>query len=241
MAGYKAAGTPYIKPTFIPNAPYKTLGNSAKFEIAIDESVLDIKNYQGGGGLEESFREVNKATINIEAKDLKAENIALAVLGSLSQVTSKTITDQEHAIEPGAYIDLDGIGQKNIVIKNNVSGDPLLEGIDYEIKRGGVVISDNPVTELQTPALISYATSDSQKVEAILRAGAEFSIIFDGINEITQKGFKANIFRVKLGASLIPFINGDDTGTLTISGDILRDSSKSGVGISKFYKVDYEK
>ena len=69
-------------------------------------------------------------------------------------------------------------------------------------------------------------------------AGQEYEIYFNGLNE-AQSGSLVEIrmYRVKFSpAQGLSFI-GDEFGELTTEFEILSDTSKSGVGISKFMKV----
>ena len=65
----------------------------------------------------------------------------------------------------------------------------------------------------------------------------ESDLKFDGINERTGNPWTARFFKVNWAPSDGLELIGDDFATFTITGEILRDESRVGVGDSQFFEL----
>lgn len=123
----------------------------------------------------------------------------------------------------------------------NMGATALTEGDDYEIRPGGVLILET--ADLADGAIIgvSYTKQAVDVVEAITDAGKEYEMIFDGLNEARSgKRTRVRVHRVKVGAATDLGLIGDEYAALEVTGKILKDASKTGAGVSQYFKVDIE-
>lgn len=123
----------------------------------------------------------------------------------------------------------------------NMGATTLTVGDDYEIRPGGILILET--ADLADGAVIgvSYTKQAVDVVEAITDAGKEYEMIFDGLNEARSgKRTRVRVHRVKVGAATDLGLIGDEYAALEVTGKILKDASKTGAGISQYFKVDIE-
>ena len=75
-------------------------------------------------------------------------------------------------------------------------------------------------------------------MEALVEAGAEFALFFDGMNEAQSgKAVSVTLHRIKFSpVEDLPFI-GDEFAEVNMAFEVLRDTCKTGAGISQFMKV----
>lgn len=116
----------------------------------------------------------------------------------------------------------------------------LVAGTDYEVRGGGVYVLGSPTIagEVWT---VGYTKAATDVVQAITGSGKEYEMLFDGLNEARSgKRTRITAYRVKPGALQNFGLIGEDYAALEVSGEILQDSSKTGAGISKYFKVEFE-
>lgn len=116
----------------------------------------------------------------------------------------------------------------------------LVAGTDYEIRGGGVYVFSSATIagEVWT---VGYTKAATDVVQAITGSGKEYEMLFDGLNEARSgKRTRISAYRVKPGALQNFGLIGEDYAALEVSGEILQDSTKTGAGISKYFKVEFE-
>jgi hypothetical protein len=115
-----------------------------------------------------------------------------------------------------------------------------VEGEDYEQRAGGVLILEGR-TLAGMPYSVSYTRAGADVVEALVNSGQEFEMIFDGLNEARSgKRTKITAFRVKPGAAQNLGLIAEEYGELAVTAEVLQDSSRSGVGLSRYFRIQME-
>lgn len=116
--------------------------------------------------------------------------------------------------------------------------DAFVEGEDYEVKNGGVIILDGAIKEGDT-VFASYSALDSSEVETLLEMGEEYELYFDGLNEANSNlPHLVTCHRVKLSpTSELPLIS-EDYAQINITVDVLFDESIRGSQRSKYVKIE---
>ena len=86
--------------------------------------------------------------------------------------------------------------------------------------------------------LISYTSIAHESIEGLTTEGKEYELFFEGMNE-AKDGRSVNVWahRVKFGATDVLDLIKNDFSSMTIKGTLLRDNTKTGTGMSKFFKV----
>lgn len=114
----------------------------------------------------------------------------------------------------------------------------LVQDTDYTNTTSGVRIATAGAVTDGEPASIDYTSASGNVVEALTSSAQEYELVFEGLNEARSgKAVVVSIYRGKLGAAAqLPFI-GDDFGALEVTGKVLKDSSKTGAGVSQYFKV----
>ena len=230
-------GECFIAP-FAGGAAMRFLGEASKVELTIDEEKKTLKNYSTpGGGNADSVSLITGAQLVVTAHGFDAEALAMATFGEAGSITGASVTDEEHTAYLGGYLRAAaGVSLSSVSILNGAT--PLVEGTDFEVKGGGVRILPGAtnVADGET-VLMSYTHATSRTVEAILNAGKEYRMTFDGFNQANDNTpVVLDVWRVKNTPSSIGLVT-DDFGNIEFTFDLLKDDSKTGAGISKFFKL----
>jgi hypothetical protein len=223
-------GTPYIGGLDI--------GNTSQLSVAHSYEEKTLANYQGGGGNDDSFKRLTGVKITLAARNVSVATLEAAFGGTATAEVSGTVAAETHVAGlPGSYVSLDHLQDLSAALTIKVASDTLVEGTDYIRRRGGIVILEGGDITAGDELDFSYTRLDGQRIQALLYTALDRALVFDGINERTGKPWKAHFFNVSWApADSFEFI-GDDFATFTISGEVLRDEARIGVGESQFYEV----
>lgn len=109
---------------------------------------------------------------------------------------------------------------------------------DFTVSGSGLVlvagarITDGEVYE------IDYTKKAGDIVQALTNSAKEYEMVFEGLNEARSgKPVTLHVYRLKLGAAANLGFIGEDYGVLEMSGKVLKDTSKTGTGVSQYFKV----
>lgn len=114
----------------------------------------------------------------------------------------------------------------------------LVAATDYEVRGGGFFAISTIAGEIWT---VGYTKVAADKLEALTSSGKEYELVFDGLNEARSgKRTRVSAYRVKAGALANLALIGEDYGAAEVVGKLLKDTSKTGAGISQYFKVEIE-
>lgn len=220
------------------------VGNCSELTVSFEEdskSALDFTS--PGGGEANSLTRITQFTGNIKHLDISADNLALALRGAVEQVAAGgTVTDEAHADVVGGIADelvpfdfLPDLDQ-TVTAKNAETSSALVEGTDFEVTRTGIRLLGTSVGT--QGVLVSYTKSKQEIMQALVAAGQEFRLVFNGLNEAQSgKAVNITIHRVKFSpAQGLSFI-GDDFAEMDTGFNALSDGNITGDGVSKYMKV----
>ena len=88
------AGQIHIQP-YDKSAPLLPLGNVSEFTFSFEEDRKELKNYLGGGGNRNVISRVSGITASVVAHDFTADNISLALRGSVAAISTTAVVDEE--------------------------------------------------------------------------------------------------------------------------------------------------
>lgn len=217
------------------------VGNCSALSFAVSEDTKELKDYtQPGGGTYNEVKRISSVEASMTMHDLSPTNLARATYGTTSSVTSAAVVDEAHTVSgPGEYIPTTFLPSAIGAVKEGAT--TLIEGTDYEVRPSGIVVLAGGALTAGNTVLISYTKAGADVVQALVNSGKEYEMVFDGLNEARSgKRVRVTAYRVKIGAaSNLGFI-GDDYAALEVTGKLLKDTSKTGAGISQYFKVEIE-
>ena len=130
------------------------------------------------------------------------------------------------------------VGPTSVVVTDGTGVTTYTAGSDYEVRPAGIYILPGSTIADGTSILIDYDYGAGDVIEAITNSGKEWEMVFEGLNEArSDKPVVVDIYRLKFSpAQSVDFI-GDDYASLQLTGEALKDTSKTGAGISQYIKV----
>ncbi|MCK4517802.1 hypothetical protein KAT92_03440, partial [Candidatus Babeliales bacterium] len=212
-----------------------------QLDIAHNENKLKLPDHtQPGGGNRNIVSRIESVECAIKFYDFTPENMALALNASVSSVVGGSIVDEPHKAYADGFIptNFPGISAVNCQESSGGLGTDFTEGVDYEIHSGGILILSGYTGVEGADIFIDYDHVGIDIVEALIDSGKEYELFFDGINE-AQSGapHTMEVFKIKFSpAQTLTMISESDFVGLELTGELLIDTSKTGVGISKYYK-----
>lgn len=219
------------------------IGNCSELTVSFEEdskSALDFTS--PGGGEANSLTRITQFTGNIKHLDISADNLALALRGAVEKIPGGTVATDEPQAAVGIASELVPFSflpnmEEEITVKDAETSAPLVPGTDYEVTRTGIrILSGTSIGA--TGILATYTKADQEIMQALVSAGKEFRMVFNGLNEAQSgKAVNITIHRVKFSpAQGLSFI-GDDFAEMDTGFNALSDSTITGDAVSKYMKV----
>ncbi len=184
---------------------------------------------------------IDSVTGSMTAMDISAASLGPALRASVTTEMSGTVTDEVIAAS-GENNELLAFAfaldmTQTITVKDGADDTELSQGTDYELSPNGIVVIGGGAIDTDG-VKVSYTKAPQEIMEALVEAGAEFALFFDGMNEAqTGKAVSVTLHRIKFSpVEGLPFI-GDEFAEVSMAFEVLRDTGKTGAGISQFMKV----
>lgn len=243
MAAVKTAilsGTPYISPVGV-NAGVP-LGNTSKLTYAITTEKKELPNYQGGGGNDDSFERFKSGTVTLACRHVSLTTLTLALGAGAETVVSGAVADEPHdVVELGALIALDHLQDMSAVltVENEAGTTTYEEGVHYTRVRSGIIPTDGVAGGIAADDAInvSYTKAKHARFQALVNLIQENRLLFDGLNERSNKSWLGIFHRVKWGPAKSLDLIGDDFASFEIEGEILAYSGITQAGKSQFFEL----
>lgn len=238
---YIGKGTIYLK-ALKAGTGLMPVGNCSALEVSFEEDKKEQKDYTSvGGGNVNVVSRIDSVTGSMTAMDLSAESLAPALRAAIKNEAAGQVTDElvkgagnDGELLPFAFAPDHA---QPITVKNASDDSDLKEGTDYTLTANGLlVVGDGAITA--GGVKVSYSKAAQEILEAMVSAGEEFSLFFDGMNEAQSgKAVGVTLHKVKFSPLQgLPLI-GDEFAEIAMEFEVLRDSTKTGTGISQFMKV----
>lgn len=215
------------------------IGNCSMFEPSLKEDKQTLKDYtKPGGGSYTSIARIDTVTLKMRLHDLNKTNVARAVFGSDSTITGAVVVDEVVTCYKGGLTPLTHINPTALVVKNSAGTTTYVAGLDYEVKGGGIlVLAAGNITDAQS-AKLSYSFGDYNKIEGMTTGSVILDMHFEGLNEADSgKPVVGDFFRVMLSPTKAMSLLGDKLSDLEVEGEVLKDPTKTGVGISQYMRI----
>lgn len=225
------------------------VGNCSALNLSPQEDVKTLLNFtEPGGGTQNEVTRITGVELSYTFHDFSAANLARALRGAASSVAGGAVTGEEHAAYAGGFVKLAKIPDTgaSITVKDEATGSTTYEaGTDYEVRAGGIFIL--PGTSIPAPLAgaanitVDYTAVSSKKVQALVESDKQYEFVFAGLNEARSgKVAVIHCFRVNHGVMTQFAAIGQEHGAGEVSGKLMIDTTKSGVGTSKYFTVDLE-
>lgn len=214
------------------------VGNCSGLNLSVNEESKEVKDYtKPGGGTYNEVSRISSVEVSMTMIDLSPENLARALYGSTSAVTSAAVLDEVQTAYKGAFIPLNNIPDASVapIVTDSAGTTTYVAGTDYEVRSGGIFILTTGTIVDAASIKIDYTKAAANVIEALTTGAQEYELFFDGLNEARSgKSATIRIHRAKLGAAKQIGLIGNDFANLESSGKVLADTSKA-AGLSQYF------
>lgn len=218
--------------------PMQSIGGVAELVLNVEE---DTKKQQdlsrAGGGTRAQVKRIKSVNMKAKLQDLNAVNLARAVFGLHSEIAAATVVGEAVKAYEGGLIRLAHIAPTSVVVKKATV--VVTMAGNYEVRPEGLyIIEGAPGIADGDDLTVDYAYGGYDLIEAITTAAPILEMSYAGLNEAMEGASSTvDIFRVQTGATKALGLIDTDFATLDIEGEVLIDPAKSGVDISRFFRV----
>lgn len=215
------------------------VGDASQLQLSIETNALTLPQHsQAGGGNLDKITRVTALKVALTLSELSPANVAMAVQGAAAAVQSAAVSDEVHAgIVKGALVEF--LYQPDMAeVVSVVAGDDsaLTPGVDYELTPLGLI----PLTDaaVASGVKVGYQKIPVTAIELLSGISGMYELVFEGLNEanggIAQP---VKLYRVQFDPVASLDLITDDFGNIALTGEALVDSSKTGVGLSRYGKI----
>ncbi len=231
-------GTPYIG-LFGAANPLLSAGNTSKCGFSIETEDKELPDWQNpGGGLDDSFPRLKSSKVSLSFRHMKKHILELVTGGvATAQAAGAVAAEPHNDIVLGGLIVFAKAQDLALTCTVKKGATTYVEGTDYTRVRAGIIPLATGTMVSGDDITVDYTGLAAESIEGQVNLTREYHVIFDGINERNGNGMLADWYRVKFGpAKNIEFI-GDDYINFDVEGTLLKDETKTGTGVSQYYKL----
>lgn len=220
------------------------VGNASALTLDVETNSITQPDYtEPGGGNANEVQRVADIGLSMTMLELSPANLEIALRGTVAAQAADAVSDERHTAYVNGLIALDFVPDGatiSVAIDPDGSATAAVADTDYEVTNAGIVILEGGAISDSDELGVSYTKAIGNVVEAMTTSGDEYELVFDGLNEAESgRAVVVRVFRVKWSpTSGLGFI-GDDFGELPLDGSVLVDASKSGAGVSRYFKVTF--
>ncbi len=235
-------GQVYARPYGSTNAPMP-IGNVLELALEHTEDVISEQDMSKlGGGTHAEVRRVKDVKVKLKLADLNVTNLARATAGTVKAVASGVVVDEPHTATLGGLLRLAHIQPTEVAITKGpdvATATPVSMVGNYEGRAEGIYLLPEAAGIADTDKLwVSYSYGAYAVIEALTTKAVELELTFGGLNEADSgKPALVEIFRASQGVTKSLALINSKLGVLDIEGTVLADQTKTGVGVSRYYKT----
>lgn len=215
------------------------IGDASKLDLAVKEDKKkQMDSTKLGGGVRATVPRITEVTLSMTLNDLNKTNIARALFGSEAAVAGATVADEAITAYKGALAPLTHISPTAVTVTTDDAVTTYTEGTDYEVRPSGIYIMPTGTIADAASLKVDYTHVAYDKVEAMTTGAITLELHFEGLNEANSgKPVVVDIYRAQLSPTKALSLLGDKFADLTVEAEVLIDTSKVGVGISRYFRV----
>lgn len=238
--------------------PLQPIGGVEEFTLAIDEAKINQTNTStSGGGNRATVYRINELTMTAKLQDLNPVNLARGLRSAHAEVVAGTVVDEQAGNAKAGGLTRLAHLQPSTVVVRGAGGSTVISAANYEVRPEGLFFYDdapaivadkatwvtaNPTSDADDypgmPIEVDYAHSGYDVIQALTAASPLLELTFSGVNEALENAPSVvDIWRVQLSATKgLNLISAGEFATLDIEGEVLQDPTKTGAGVSKYFR-----
>ncbi|MCW0398772.1 hypothetical protein NB688_000586 [Xanthomonas sacchari] len=244
MENYAYLGSGKIKiREYAAAAPLVDVGNCSALTISPQTNDITLADHTvPGGGNYASVNRVTGVNIAYTFHDFIGENFARALRGRVTNVPAGTAIDEDVVAYKGGYVTLQKIPSAITKVTNQAGTTTYDQGEDYDLVDNMLYIpagSAVPVPVSGAANLkVTYAFAAQEVTEALVDPSKNYELVFAGLNE-ARSGKAVEIICHKVSGGMLNELAAiaDEFGGGEVTGALQSDGGKTGVGVSKYFKV----
>lgn len=194
-----------------------------------------------GGGTHAELRRITGVMFKAKVADLNIVNLSRALRAIVAPEDAGTVTDAPYTAALGALIPLPHTGVTALTVKKGATAGAAttVAAANYELRPEGLWIPENaPGLVADDQLWLSYSHADQVVIEALTSATPELYLRFAGMNEVDSgKASIVDLWRVSQGITKQLALIKKGFTTLDIEGEVLKDPTKTGVGVSQYMRT----
>ena len=191
------------------------------------------------GGTAATSHIIKSVGIDMTLHDISPANLAIALLGSVTEIIGGTVTEEPQTVYLG-QLTLTNYSLISSVVVKPATGTPTpyVQDTDYQVLQGGIIALPGGALTSGQSVKISYSYAGADVVQALTSTAKIWNLYFDGMNIADNaRPVPVQVFRAQLGAAKKISLLGTDMEALEISGDVLKDTTITTVGLSQFFDI----
>jgi len=215
------------------------IGNASKLELAVAEDKQKLKDFsKPGGGTYATVSRVSEATLSMTLADLNKTNVARALFGTESAIVGAAVVDEVVTAYKSAIVPLLHPNPTTVTVTDSTAVTTFSAVTDYEVRAGGIyILPTGTITDAQS-LKVDYTYAAYDKVEAMTSSSITLELHFEGLNEANSgKPVIVDVYRAQLSPTKALSLLGETFAELQVEAEILADTSKTGTGISQYFRV----
>jgi len=211
-------------------------GNATKITLSHEIEEKTIPNTQNpGGGNHDSFKRPKAVKLACTFRNMTKQVLEIAFGAKVTTVAGGAIVDEAHNdIVLGSLIKTAKPSDLTIAMTVEKAAVPLVEGVDYQRVRAGIIPLTGGTLVAADDITISYTAVATSRVDGLMYTSSEFEGLFDGINERDGKPAMGTFYRLVFGPAANVDLVGDEFISFDCEAECLADDSKAATE-SPFY------
>ena len=242
---YIGTGSMLIR-EFGSSAPFLSVGNCSELNIAPQEEKRNVLDYtQPGGNKRNEVSRLTGVDMSWRFHDFSAENFGRGLRADVTEDAAGTATDEPVVAYKGGYSPLDKIATSITAVKDPTGVTTYTPETDYELRDGVLFIPSTSAIPAPVAGAanveVTYAYAAQKTVQALVNSNKNYEVLFVGLNEARSgKRVQVHAYKVNGGVLAQMALIGDEYGVGECSGSLLPDGTKTGAGVSQYFKAKYE-
>ncbi|MFI8383355.1 hypothetical protein [Pseudomonas sp. NPDC079086] len=238
---FKGVGVVHAQRLGVTDAPLRDLGDVETLKFANRSNQMAWKQHRkpGGGNLA-TMDNLDGITLDVQMQEWTEENLAMVLQGLIVDLPPETVTGEAIVLQPGSLSMTEFPGPKTITLTKTSDSTPIALAAVNVSAAGLSVPKDSAVITAPTQATIAYTSTQATRIEPLVEAGAEYRLVFDGLNEAESgRPVIVEVWRWKAPpAEELALIDGENPGKLLAKGEVLADSTRK-PGESPFWRATF--
>lgn len=219
---------------------FRDLGNNSSATLTAAEQSEDLLDYtSSAGGIDASYRRVESASGQIDARHWTPDNLAMGLWGNSTAYTGAAVASEASKVRVGAFVPTQHLIDMSVPVVVSKGG-TALNTADYVVSPAGITYAAtlaSPTVIDGDDVTIAYTSADSYDIETLVNTAPSVSLLMELENAVNSKPLVIAIWKARLGIAQNLALIGGEYGTLPLAYTVEKDATITGVGKSQYYKV----